>query len=132
MLYSTPTRTAAALANPQPLTGGILLRENHRFGGTTGVSIGNRSYGFKPAFMDRVTGQIYLSRFGDGRPAPVHVLDGLPKELVIQRSASGRVIKVRGSVIAGFVKDGQFLTREEDTAAPCGVQEVYDGHTYPR
>ena len=44
-------------------------------------------------------------------------LDGLPQELVIMRSTTGRVMAVKESVIAGFVRCGQFFTREQTAAA---------------
>lgn len=106
------------LADPQApvqglLTGRQLRDQNRRFEGTGGVSEGNRSQGFLPAFLDTRTGQVYPSRFADGRPAPIHVLDGLPLELVVRHERSGAVRGVKGSVIAGFVLDGCFYTREQ-------------------
>jgi hypothetical protein len=55
-----------------------LQTQNRQFSGTGGVSAENRAQRFRPAFMDRRTGEVYPSRFGDGRPAPIHLLDGLP------------------------------------------------------
>lgn len=95
------------------LTRGGLREQNRRFKSTGGVSRENRSKGFLPAFSDTGTGAVYLSRFADGRVAPVHVLDGLPAELVTERSASGRVTAVKASICAGFVRNGEFFTREE-------------------
>jgi len=91
--------------------------ENRRFEGSGGVSAENRSEGFRPAFFDTQTQQIYPSRFGDGRPAPFHLLDGLPDELVLVRGDSGRVVSVRNTVISGFVRGGRFFNREEAAAA---------------
>src|ERR1700682_2778851 len=51
--------------------------ETARFRGTGGVSENNRSLGFQPAFIDRETQTVQLSRFPDGRLAPCHLLDGL-------------------------------------------------------
>jgi len=90
-----------------------LERENVRHRGTGGVSTDNRSLGFAPAFVDRETRAIYLSRFADGRPAPYHLLEGLPHELVLSRRACGRVAEVKPSLVSGFVRDGRFYTREE-------------------
>ncbi len=90
-----------------------LERENLRHRGTGGTSAENQSLGFQPAFVDRETRAIYLSRFADGRPAPCHVLDGLPRELVLWRRACGRVAAVKPSLVSGFVRDGCFYTREE-------------------
>jgi hypothetical protein len=85
--------------------------ENARFQGTGGVSAQARHSGFRPAFLDTQSETVYLSRFADGRPAPFHLLDGLPDELVISRSAGGRVAAVKTGVIAGFVLEGRFYTR---------------------
>lgn len=94
-----------------------LKQQNQRFKGTGGLSQENRSSGFLPAFSDTSTGTIYLSRFADGRLAPMHLLDGLPAEVVVDRSASGRVKAVKKTVVAGFVRDDQFFTREQAAAA---------------
>jgi len=90
---------------------GTLRGENAVYAGTGGRSEENRSLGFCPAYFDFDTQAIYVSRFADGRLAPIHVLDGLPNEIVVDRSDSGRVIRVKPSVIAGFVRNGFFYTR---------------------
>jgi hypothetical protein len=95
------------------LTPHTLAAEKARYFGTAGCSAGNRSCGFRPAFQDRETGRIYLSAFADGRPAPVHLLDGLPPALVLTRTSLGRVCAVKASVISGFARDGHFYTRDE-------------------
>lgn len=87
--------------------------QNRIFAGTGGVSCANRKWGFVPGFMDRETGCMYLSRTADGTPAPIHLLDGLPPNLVVQRTATGRVCAVKGSVVAGFIRGGRFYTREQ-------------------
>jgi hypothetical protein len=87
--------------------------ENRWFAGTGGRSEENRPCGFRPAFMDADTRSVYGSCFADGTPAPVHLLDGLPDEVVLTRDPSGRVRAAKASVIAGFVLEGRFFTREE-------------------
>jgi hypothetical protein len=99
------------------LIGSRLKQENLRYAGTRGVSGENRRYGFRPAFMDLETAAVYLARFADGRPAPFHLLDGLPEELVLTRDAAGRVAEIRSSVISGFEQQGRFFTRDEAAAA---------------
>ena len=96
-----------------PFTPFNLLEENQSFADTGGVSGGNWHRGFLPAFLETRSGQIFLSRFADGRPAPIHVLDGLPPALVTKRSPGGRVSAILGSVISGFVRAGRFYTREQ-------------------
>jgi hypothetical protein len=87
--------------------------ENRHFHGGAGVSAGNRHLGFRSAFRDQATGRIYLSRFANGQPAPIHLLDGLPDHLVVAREHSGRVLEVRDTVEAGFEQGGRFYTREQ-------------------
>jgi hypothetical protein len=93
-----------------------LALETTRYRGTGGVSENNRSLGFQPAFIDRETGTVHCSRFPDGRLAPCHLLDGLPAEFVRGRDDEGRVTRVKGSVLSGFVHDGRFYTRDEAAA----------------
>src|SRR4051812_22539025 len=80
-----------------------------------------RRYGFRPAFFDFATQRLYLSRFADGRLAPVHLLDGLPDEAVVDRAASGRVLTPRASLVAGFERDGDFYTREAAAKVLAGL-----------
>ena len=97
-----------------------LQRENATYAGTGGVSAGNQRLGFRPAFLDCATMQIYPSCFADGRPAPFHMLDGLPEEVVITRKADGRVKRVKSSIISGFERGGFFYTRR---AAACATEQ---------
>ena len=89
----------------------LLKQENELHEGTGGRSQENRDLGFRPAFLDFQTQVIYPSRFADGRPAPIHVLDGLPDEVIVDRAASGRVVAAKASLISGFVRNGFFYTR---------------------
>jgi hypothetical protein len=93
-----------------------LKAENLAYAGSGGVSYENRLGGFIPAYLNTLTGTALPSRYGDGAPAPVHILDGLPPHWVKERDGSGRVIKARPGVIAGFLRDGRFYTREEAAA----------------
>jgi len=105
----------------QAMTPEILGRETSRPTGTGGVSAGNRGEGFWPAFLDTASGRIYLSRYGDGRLAPFHLLDGLPDDLVLARSASGRVQAVKVTMVSGFVRAGRFYSRDEAAQAVAGM-----------
>jgi hypothetical protein len=98
--------------------------ENVRYAGTGGVSRENRRYGFRPAFMDLETAAVYPARFADGRPAPFHLLDGLPEELVLSRDAAGRVAEIRPSIISGFEQQGRFYTRDEAAEALAAESTV--------
>jgi hypothetical protein len=84
--------------------------------GTGGVSSENRALGFRPAFQDTRTGETYPSTFADGRPAPFHLLDGLPEDLVLARDRYGRASRVIGSIVAGFLREGIFYTRAQASA----------------
>lgn len=84
--------------------------------GTGGVSSENRKLGFQPAFQDQATGKTYPSTFADGRPAPFHILDGLPESLVLGRDRYGRISRVVGSIVAGFLREGAFYSRSEAAA----------------
>jgi hypothetical protein len=95
----------------------VLRQENCVFRGTGGISQENQNVGFRPAFLDADTGIVYPSRFANGQPAPVHLLDGLPEELVLARHASGRVAAVKQSVVSGFVLRDSFYTREQAAQA---------------
>lgn len=89
----------------------LLKRENAAHAGTGGRSEENAGLGFAPAFLDFATCTIHASRFADGRPAPFHVLDGLPDEAVVVRSPCGRVVAAKATLISGFVRGGFFYTR---------------------
>jgi hypothetical protein len=94
-----------------------LRKQNLAFVGTGGVSEENRSSGFRPAFYDLATGRAELARFADGRPAPMHLLDGLPDAWIAERDAAGHIRAIKDSVIAGFIRGGFFYTREQAAAA---------------
>ncbi|MBK8181644.1 MAG: hypothetical protein IPK63_01495 [Candidatus Competibacteraceae bacterium] len=101
----------------QALTPESLKRGSQSFAGTYGISEKNQPLGFTPGFRDEETGVIYISCWRDGSPAPFHALDGLPDHLVLARGPTGRVVAVKASVIAGFIRWGLFYTREQ--AAHC-------------
>jgi hypothetical protein len=90
-----------------------LKREAERYLGSGARSPENYAAGLRPAFIDRETGVVYVSRFADRRPAPFHLLDGLQDEVVLERRSCGRVVTVKPSVVSGFVLHRHFLTRDE-------------------
>ena len=83
----------------QAISAQTLQRENGCYQGTGGV--------------DGETAAVYLSRFADGQPAPFHLLDGLPEDVVLSRNPTGRVAAVKQTLVSGFVLDGCFYTREQ-------------------
>jgi hypothetical protein len=96
-----------------PLTRSRIRRENLAFAGTGGVSPENRCRRFAPAFRDDATGQVELSRYANGCLAPMHLIDGLPGAWICDRDGQGRPCALKATVVAGFVRDGQFYTREQ-------------------
>lgn len=99
------------------LSAAVLRDQNRCFLNTGGRSQENGSEGFRPAYHDTDTGKIYLSCFADGRPAPIHLLEGLPAELAVSRDDHGRTTAAKATVIAGFVRNDRFYTRQEAAAA---------------
>lgn len=104
----------------------ILEQETIAYQGSGGVSADNGCFGFRPAFRNTETGNVYLSRFADGRLAPIHMIDGLPNELVVARSATGKVISLKDSVQSGFILNGCFYDRDEAAQYLRAGQEI--GH----
>jgi len=105
------------------LTKALLAIETAQYRGTGGVSENNSDLGFQAAFIDRKTGTVHLSRFPDGRLAPCHLLDGLPAEVVLARDGRGRVMRVKASLVSGFVHGARFYTRDEAAAMLVSAPE---------
>jgi hypothetical protein len=95
------------------LTAQSLGSENRLFAGTGGISRNNRLQGLRPAFHDTESGQVAISCFADGRPSPIHLLEGVPVDWVTVRSACGGVLAVKASVVAGFIRGRRFYTRAQ-------------------
>jgi hypothetical protein len=87
--------------------------DNIAYDGTYGISRNNASLGFVPAFRDSDTGRVELARFASGRLAPMHLLEGLPSEWAVGRTSDGRICAVKASIVAGFIRNGLFYTREQ-------------------
>jgi len=94
-----------------------MRRENLAFAGTGGVSPVSRHAAFEPAFRDDATGRVELSRYASGALAPMHLMDGLPADWVVERDPDGRACALKASIVAGFVRDGEFFTREQAASA---------------
>lgn len=90
-----------------------LRRENLAYAGTNGVSQQACAKRFVPAFKDLETGRVEVACSAPGTPAPMHLLHCLPDEWAAERDADGTITALKPSVIAGFVRDGRFYTREE-------------------
>lgn len=91
--------------------------ERRQYRGTAGESALAVGLGLQPAFRHEGTGEVVAARFADGRPAPLHVLDGLPEGWIAARDDNGRALRTRPDVVCGFLGAGRFYTRAE--AAAC-------------
>ena len=87
--------------------------ENLNFVGTKGISKNSRSLGFSPAFLNKTTGRIELAKLGNGQPAAMHIISWLPREWAETLDDKGRVLSLNAGIIAGFVQQGVFYTRQE-------------------
>lgn len=99
------------------LTEARLNRENLAFSGTLGVSRENRINGFRPAFFDAETGRVEISRFSNGQPASMHIIEGLPESWIVERDATSKATAIKATVIAGFVREDCFYTRSQAAEA---------------
>jgi hypothetical protein len=100
------------------VSGQRISRDNAR--GAHSEDIGDLR--FRPAFFDFASQKLYLSRFADGRLAPLHLRDGLPDDVVIDRAPCGRVIAVRASLVCGFERNGVFYTRKAAARAAAALR----------
>ncbi len=69
-----------------------------------------RALGFRPAFFDFSTCTLHPSRDARGVPSDIHLLDGLPDDVVVVRTDCGRVVAVKTSLMVGFERNGFFYT----------------------
>lgn len=111
------TTTTPSSSVRTQLTPSALQEENDLYRGSGGISEGNRALGFKPAFYDMETGISHVSKFANGLEAPMHILEGLPDEVVESRQEDGKVAAVKPGVISGFVQSNHFYTREQAALA---------------
>ena len=104
------------------ITENNLKEQTKLYQGRGGTSAETRFYGFRPAFLDTQTGAVYPCCFSDGRPAPMHLFDGLPSELILSYAPSGRAVSVKGSIVSGFIRGERFYTREEASQQVMGYR----------
>jgi hypothetical protein len=102
-----------------------LIDENNRYQVTSGVSGGNREYNFIPAFLDFESGVVYISSFSNGVPAPIHIYEGLPSHLIISRNAINKTVKIKHSVVSGFIHENQFYTRDQAMNVIAGFDKKH-------
>jgi len=68
------------------------------------------SFGLMPAFMNVNTRETHLSSYRDGKPAVVHVLDGVPRAWIEAWGQDGRAISLKPGIVAGYMRAGRFYT----------------------
>ena len=90
-----------------------LRRQNVEFAGTYGISNANRRAKFVPAFRDLETDRVEIARLRNGQPATMHLICGLPEEWAVDHDEHGSICRVKPSIVAGFVREGIFYSREQ-------------------
>ena len=98
------------------LTQIALRRESAPYTGTCGDSGTACRNRFRPAFRD-ADGRVEIARLADGRPAPMHLIGKLPAVWAKLCDANGNIIELKAGIVAGFVRDDRFYTREEAAAS---------------
>jgi len=81
--------------------------------GTCGESATAKNVKFVPAFRNMLDGRVERARFPNGKPAPMHLIGGLPREWAVRCDEAGCVLEISDDIEAGFVRDDQFYTREQ-------------------
>ena len=104
----------------RPITKESLRVESAPYKGSCGDSATARNKRFLPAFKNTENGQVQLARLPNGQVAPMHLISYLPPSWAARRDTDGTVLELVGSVVAGFVRDGRFYTREEASTAEPG------------
>lgn len=113
-IMCTQDQHASADCDCKPgLTRDELKHQSDDFCGRGGTSAETQSLGLVPGFRDSHSGRVFVSRFADGRPAPMHLLDGLPQDLVVERGSDGSVLSVCENIVAGFLLGDRFMDRDE-------------------
>ena len=65
--------------------------------------------GLMPAFRDRQTGEVHLSREEDGKLASVHTFFHLPTEWIIDTACNGESLSLLTTVEAGYWRSTGFI-----------------------
>ncbi|MEE4300733.1 MAG: hypothetical protein V2J24_14940 [Pseudomonadales bacterium] len=120
----------------RPLSAQRIDAEHRHFVATVGVGTETVHPQRIPAFRDSRTGRIEISRFEDGRPAPMHLIEGLPDEWALAHDADGHIRVLKAEIACGFVCGGRFYTRAEaaELRAPARrsrEERRAEAHPYP-
>lgn len=76
----------------------------------SGIDLPDFCQGFIPVFRDLANDETHISTFSDGQFADMHILDNLPIDWVEDWDENGYALSLRPSVIAGYMRAGQFYT----------------------
>ena len=90
--------------------------ESDAYRGTCGESATACQHKFRPAFRNEADGRVELARLPNGNPAPMHLISALPREWALRCDEQGGVLQLVETVIAGFLREGRFYTRDEAAA----------------
>ena len=90
--------------------------ESQPYNGTCGESVVACQHQFIPAFCNSADGRVELARLPNGKPAPMHLISALPQAWAARCDNDGNVLELIDSIVAGFVKNGRFYTREQAAA----------------
>ncbi len=77
------------------------------------VSFLDLAFGLLPAFRDLQSGETHLCLDERGQPARMHLIDHLPAHWAEARDERGRIVSLRDHIMAGFLRNGRFLTLDE-------------------
>lgn len=97
----------------RPMTEHVLRQENLAYIDSGGVSANAQKVHLVPAFQDVETGRIEIARMQNGCPAAMHLIVGLPEEWAVNHDLSGQISALKATIIAGFVRENVFYTREQ-------------------
>ena len=90
-----------------------LVEESARFVGSCGDSATATQHHFLPAFCNRADGRVELAKLPNGQNAPMHLICALPEAWASKCDSDGTVVELIDGIVAGFVRNGHFYTREE-------------------
>lgn len=66
-----------------------------------------------PAFLNTENDTVRISRYQNGKPAPIHISTFLPQSWLIDKRVGSRVPRIKDAVIPGFIIYGKFYSRSQ-------------------
>lgn len=80
---------------------------------TREVNSNSCQFYFIPAFYDALSHTVFLSCYKSGQLAPIHVLEGIPDNIIKNRTLTNNRGESKNSLIIGFIFKNKFLTRKQ-------------------